>query len=150
MVTALVIIIISVAMFAYWFRYSCILILESNWSEEHAQQVALQNGLSFGCIEDSLAQADTARSMDGVKDSLDRDLDRVLGLLSKCPSVQEAGHSLESRILMVDYRFMQAWYALTRSVSGPVAQKALREMAFVVGYLAGECGDHMAAASIEA
>jgi hypothetical protein len=146
MVTSLVIIILSLAMFVYWFRYSCILILESNWSEEQAQVVALQNGLCFGSIEDSLARADTAQSMDRVKDSLDRDLDRVLALLSKCPSVQETGHSLESRILMADYRFMTAWYAATRSIAGPKAQSALREMASVVGYLAGECGDHLATA----
>jgi hypothetical protein len=146
MVISLVIIILSLAMFVYWFRYSCILILESNWSEEQAQVFASQNGLSFGSIEDSLARADTATSMDRVKDSLDRDLDRVLALLSMCPSVQETGHSLESRLLLADYKFMKAWYALTRSIAGPKAQGALREMALVVSYLAGECGDHLATA----
>lgn len=144
MVTSFVIIVLSLAMFVYWFRYSCILILESNWSEEQAQVVAVQNGLSFGSIEESLAQADTAQSMDRVKDLLDRDLDLVLTLLSSCPGVQETGHSLECRILMLDYRLMKAWFAVTRSTAGPRAQAALREMALVVGYMAGECGDQLA------
>ena len=63
MVTSFVIIILSLAMFVYWFRYSCILILESNWGEEQAQVVATQIGLSFGSIEGSLARADTAQSI---------------------------------------------------------------------------------------
>ena len=140
------IIILSVAMFVYWFRYSCVLILQSSWSEELARVVAVQNGLSFGSVEESLARADTAQSMDRVKDLLDRDLARVLGLLSNCPGVQETGQSLECRMLMLDYRLMKAWFAVTRSTAGPKAQDALREMALVVGYLAGECGDHLATA----
>jgi len=146
MVTSVVIIILSLAMFVYWFRYSCVLILQSSWSEELAQVVAVQNGLSFGSVEESLARADTAQSMDRVRDLLDRDLERVLGLLSKCPSVQETGRSLECRMLMLDYRLMKAWFALTRTTAGPKAQDALREMALVVGYMAGECGDHLATA----
>ena len=146
MVTSVVIIILSVAMFVYWFRYSCVLILQSTWSEELAQAVAVQNGLFFGSVEESLAQADTAQSMDRVKDLLDRDLARVLGLLSNCPGVQVTGQSLECRMLMLDYRLMKAWFAVTRSTAGPKAQGALREMALVVGYLAGECGDHLATA----
>ena len=146
MATSVVIIILSVAMFVYWFRYSCVLILQSNWSEELAQVVAVQNGLCFGSVEESLARADTAQSMDRVKDLLDGDLARVLGLLSNCPGVQETGQSLECRMLMLDYRLMKAWFAVTRSTAGPKAQGALREMALVVGYLAGECGDHLATA----
>jgi hypothetical protein len=52
MFTSVVIIILSLAMFVYWFRYSCVLILESNWSEDLAREVALQNGLSFGTVEE--------------------------------------------------------------------------------------------------
>ncbi|MFN0103580.1 MAG: hypothetical protein ACKV2U_16000 [Bryobacteraceae bacterium] len=138
------IIILSLAMFVYWFRYSCVLILGANWNEEMAHLVASRNELSFGSVEESLARAESAQAMDRVKDLLDRDLDRVLALLSNCPSVQETGQSLECRILMLDYQLMKAWYAVTRSSAGPKAQQALREMALVVGYIAGECGDHLA------
>jgi len=146
MIISVVIIILSVAMFVYWFRCSCVLILESDWCEEQAQAVAAQNGLAFGSVEESLAQADTAQAMDRIRDLLDRDLVRVQELMSACPSIQQTGGSLESRILMVDYRFMKAWYSVTRSTANPKAQNALREMALVVGYLAGECGDHLATA----
>jgi hypothetical protein len=85
--------------------------------------------------------------MDRVKDLLDRDLERVLALLASSREAQEAGRSLECSLLMVDYRIMKAWYAVTRTTAGPKAQSALREMALVVGYMAGECGDQLAAAS---
>jgi hypothetical protein len=146
MVTSVVIIILSVAMFVYWFRYSCVLILESNWNEEQAQVVAMQNKLSFGSVNESLARAGSADELDRVKDLLDRDLDQVVSILSSRPEFQEMGHSLESRMLMLDYQLMKAWYAVTRSFAGPKAQNALREMALVVGYMAGECGDHLATA----
>lgn len=146
MVTSVVIIILSLAMFVYWFRYSCILILESSWNEEQAQVVAAQNKLSIGSITESLAQAVTAEELDKVKDLLDRDLNLVVSLLSKHPEFQEAGHSLECRMLMLDYKLMNAWYALTRTTAGPRAQNALREMAQVVGYIAGEYGEHLATA----
>ncbi|MBI2688086.1 MAG: hypothetical protein HYX27_17390 [Acidobacteria bacterium] len=146
MVTSVVIIILSLAMFVYWFRYSCVLILESNWNEEHAHEFALQNELSFGSVEESLARAGSAEDMDRVKDLLDRDLDLVMSLLSKCPVVQTTGHSLECRMLMLDYRLMKAWYGATRTIAGPRAQHALREMGLIVGYIAGECGDHLATA----
>lgn len=147
MLTSLVIIILSLAMFVYWFRYSCVLILESSWSEDLAQSVAMQNGLSFGSVSESLAQAGSTQSMDRVRDLLDRDLARVLSLRANCSPDQESGRSLECFILRQDYRMMKAWYAVTRSTAGPKAQLALREMALVVGYMAGECGDQLATAS---
>ncbi|HEU0120869.1 MAG TPA: hypothetical protein VFQ91_10115 [Bryobacteraceae bacterium] len=146
MVTSIVIIILSLAMFVYWFRYSCILILESSWNEEQAQVVAATNELTFGSITESLAAAESVEELDKLKDRLDRDLRLVASLLAKCPEVQEAGHSLECRMLMLDYKLMKAWYALTRSIAGPKAQQALREMAGIVGYMAGECSDHLATA----
>ena len=146
MVTSVVIVILSLGMFVYWFRYSCILILESNWNEEQAQVVAMQNKLSIGSVNESLAQAVTAEELDKVKDLLDRDLKLVVALLSKHPEFQEAGHSLECRMLMLDYKLMNAWYALSRTTAGPRAHNALREMAQVVGYMAGEYGDHLATA----
>lgn len=146
MLISSIIIIVSLAMFVYWFRYSCVLILESSWSEDLVQAVALQNDLSFGSVSESLAQTASLQSMDRVRDLLDRDLERVLSMRAKISGGQEAGRSLECFILRQDYRMMKAWYAVTRSLAGSKAKCALREMALVVGYMAGECGDQLAAA----
>jgi hypothetical protein len=139
MVTSVVIIVLSLAMFVYWFRYSCILILESNWNEELAVAIAKQNELSFGSVEESLAAAESAEDFDRVMASLERDLRVVRTLLSNCPTVQEAGYSLECRMLMADYHLQKAWFALARVFAPPKARHALREMASIVGYMAGEC-----------
>lgn len=146
MFTSIIIILLSVAMFAYWFRYSCVLILETSWSEDQAKAVAAQNGLQFGSVENSLAQASSVQALDRVRDLLDQDMERVIGLLERVPSVQVAGRSLECQMLMLDYRLLKAWYSVTRSFAAPKAQQALREMSQVVGYIAGECGDHTATA----
>lgn len=146
MITGVVIIILSLAMFVYWFRYSCLLILESDWNEEQANVMAVQSGLAFGAIKESLACAGSAEELDRVKDLLDRDLEIVLSLLSSQPEFRNSGLSLESRMLMLEYQFVKAWFAVTRSIAGPSAQQALRKMAHVVSYIAGECGDHLATA----
>jgi hypothetical protein len=146
MITSVVIIILSVALFVYWFRYSCILILSSRWNEDEALVVANQNDLSFGTIDETLARVESTEALDRVKDLLDRDLDRVVSLLARCPVVEEAGQSLECRMLMFDYQIMRAWYAVTRSFASPKAHQALREMAHIVGYIAGEYGSQMSTA----
>jgi hypothetical protein len=147
MVTAVVIIILSLAMFVYWFRYSCLLILESDWNEDKANVVALQNGLSFGSIKEKLASAESAEDMESVRDLLDRDLSAVLSLLASRADSKDAGISLECRMLMLDYQFMKVWFAVTRPIAGPAAQLALREMALVVGYMAGECEEKLVTVS---
>lgn len=144
MVTAVVIIILSLAMFVYWFRYSCLLILESDWNEDRANVVALQNGLSFGSIKEKLAAAESEEELASVRDLLDRDLAAVLSLLAARSTSTDAGISLECRMLMLDYQFMKAWFAVMRPIAGPAAQLALREMALVVGYMAGECEEKLA------
>ncbi len=146
MVASVVIIVLSVAMFVYWFRYSCVLILESDWNEEQARQVAHQNALSFGALEETLTRFDSAQDMDRAKDLLERDLHKLSGLMARCESLQAAGQSMESRLLIVDFQIMRAWYAVTRSSAAPKAQAALREMYRIVAYMAGEFGDHLATA----
>ncbi len=146
MVTSIVIIILSLALFVYWFRYSCLLILDSRLSEGWASAGGECNGLSLERLEIQLAQATTLSELNGVRESLDRDLRAVHAMAKSCREFQVGGESLESRILMVDYRLMQVWFAVTRPFAGPKAQNALREMSRIVGYLAAESGDRMAAA----
>lgn len=146
MITTIVIMTLSLAMFVYWFRYSCILILESDWNEEKAREIACQNELAFDSSDALLARSASAVEMDKLRDSLDRDLRAIRNLMSECPGLRETGASLESRMLMVDFQLMKAWYAVTRSMSQPKAQQALRSMSKIVGYIAGELGDQMVTA----
>jgi|LNFM01.1.fsa_nt_gb hypothetical protein len=146
MITSIVIIILSMAMFVYWFRYSCLLILESRLSEEEAKQGGESQDPTVAWLEVQLAHASTPSELDRVRMSLDRDLRVVQNLARSCSELQVAGTSLESRLLMIDYRMMQVWFAATRPFAGPKAQNALREMSRIVGYLAAESGVRLAAA----
>ncbi|MBM3784254.1 MAG: hypothetical protein FJW30_07820 [Acidobacteria bacterium] len=146
MITSIVIMTLSLAMFVYWFRYSCVLILESDWNEEMARELAVQNHLSFGESDQALERAESTLALDNVRDLLNRDLRSIRDLMTGSQSLTEAGASLESRMLMVDFQLMKMWYALTRNTSRPKAQHALRCMSRIVAYMAGELGDHMAAA----
>ena len=146
MITSIVIIILSMAMFVYWFRYSCLLILEACWSEEEAKAGAGSQNLGLAQLELQLAQASTAIDLDRVRKSLDRDLQVVQAMAQNCGELQVGGASLESRLLMIDYRMMQAWFAVTRPFAGPKAQNALREMSQIVAYLAAESETRLAAA----
>jgi len=146
MITSVVIIILSLAMFIYWFRYSCLLILDSRWSEEEAKAGAGSQDLGLAQLEVQLARAVTAVDLDRVRKSLDRDLQTVQKMARNCRELQVGGASLESRLLMIDYRIMQVWFAVTRPFAGPKAQNALREMGQIVAYLAAESGTRLAAA----
>jgi len=146
MITTIVIMTLSLAMFVYWFRYSCILILESDWNEEKAREFAAQNKLAFDSSDALLARSVSSVELDRLRDSLDRDLRVIRRLMSDCPGLRETGASLESRMLMIDFQLMKAWYAVTRSMSQPKAHQALRSMSKIVGYMAGELGDQMVTA----
>lgn len=146
MITSIVIIILSLAMFVYWFRYSCLLILESRFSEEEAKQDNENQAFAAARLEAQLAGAATAAELDRVRQSLDRDLRVVQNLARSCGDLQVGGTSLESRLLMIDYRMMQVWFAATRPFAGPKAQNALREMSQIVSYLASESGVRLAEA----
>lgn len=146
MITSIVIIILSLAMFAYWFRYSCLLILESRLSEEEAKQGGENQDPTVAWLEVQLTRASTPLELDHVRKSLDRDLRVVQSLARSCGELQVGGATLESRLLMIDYRMMQIWFAVTRPFAGPQAQNALREMSRIVAYLAAESGVRLAAA----
>lgn len=146
MITTIVIMTLSLAMFVYWFRYSCILILESDWNEEKAREIAAQNELAFDSSDALLTRSVSGFEMDSLRDSLDSDLRVIRRLMAEGPGLRETGASLESRMLMVDFQLMKAWYAVTRPMSQTKAHHALRSMSKIVGYLAGELGDQMVTA----
>lgn len=140
MIASIVIIALTATLLVYWFHYSCVLILESDWNDEQAREIAAQNELIFHKVEDVLTNARSAEEVDRVRDLLDRDLQRVLSMMAG------GERSLESRMLTANFQVAKAWYSATRNVAGPKAHNALRSMSRIVGYLAGEVGDQLATA----
>src|SRR5260370_28017105 len=84
MLSISVIIFFSVVLFAYWFRYSCLLILQNRVSSD--QSYALGSGLTFPAVQQRL-KGNTG-SLD-LLDQLHRDLSndyRILCFLLRCSS----------------------------------------------------------------
>ncbi len=135
MLASLLIIGLSLILLAYWFRYSCLLLL--NDSARSAAPAAEGMDLPSGYreVRESLAEAS---ELDPLHSALQRDY-KILTFLIDHASGIGLG-SLEDRLLVIDYRLMRWWYRLTKSVSRSAARRALAEMASVLDALARRVG----------
>jgi len=137
MLSISVIIFFSVVLFAYWFRYSCLLILQNRVSFNQAY--AIGSGLTFPVVQERLkGEARSLLLLDQLRRDLSNDY-RILCFLLRCSS--DVGvDPIERRMLMLDYWIMQAWYALARRAALPQASKAVEEMSSIVSYFAYSVG----------
>lgn len=144
MLSIAVIILFSVVLFAYWFRYSCLLILQNRTSSNQAYE--LNSGLTFPAVQRRLRGEGTSVDLlDQLRHDLSNDY-RVLCFLLRC-SADAGVDPIERRMLMMDYWIMQAWYSVTRRAALPQASKAIEEMSSIVSYFAYSVGRNAAQVS---
>jgi hypothetical protein len=124
MVSGILLIVISVVLASFWFRYSCLRLLHGR-TEPDAR-----------AIRERLA---SEHHLEPVRQSLDRDYRVVAYLLEHSRAGQG---SLEHRLLLWDYRALNWWYRITRTTAPGQARQALLEMASIVGALAAYMGRH--------
>ena len=136
MVAGILIIASSLALFVYWFRYSCILILQNRSEVAEASAAVLDSRFSFAEVRERLK---SECALDPLQACLERDY-RVLTYVIEHGAGLEL-ESLEDRLLMFDYRVMQCVYRLSRTVAPRRARKALCEMASLLGVLAHRIGE---------
>jgi hypothetical protein len=138
MIASVLIITFSLVLFVYWFRYSCLLLLRRSAD----QPVAAPERFNYGSVQEGLK---AGLELDPLRQSLDRDY-RVLTYLLEHAAGLEL-EQLEYRLLVLDYKMMQAWYRLTKSAAPRQARRALGEMADVLGVLGGRIGGQSGARS---
>lgn len=136
MTLSILIILASFAMLVYWFRYSCLLILDSQWDGDLARRVAEQNDMSFSRLEYSLGRVKCDAELDELYFQLDRDLASVRQLLAANKRQAEDGDQLELKMLLTNFNVLRVQYWFARLGWFAQAQQSLREMSRVVGYLA--------------
>ena len=136
MFASILIIIFSVALLTYWFRYSCLLLLRSTENDSHA----VDKRFSF---DDVRARLDDQPELDPLHQALSRDYQMLVYLLEHATGLEL--QSFENRLLVQDYRVMQWQYRLTRTIAPEQARSALKEMASVIGVLAGKLNQRAAA-----
>ena len=143
MIASILIIAVSLVLFAYWFRYTCVLILSTRTTKDYSTEVAEANQLSFAAIQEVLGESETG-DLDSIRISLKRDYLLVRTLLDQAASMQAGSDTLELIMLRVDYRLMDLYYTISRSYSEAKSRTALAEMSKVVGYFANAVGERVA------
>ena len=142
-ITSVVMTLGPVLLLAYWFRYSCLLMVSAKTARDYGSEVALAHDLSFVEIQSQLRDRSTA-DFDRLSDLLDRDYAAVTRL-SQQAAAGEA--KLEQHMLAVYYRFTRAQYRLGRRISPQAARRALEQMSLVVSHFANAIGESAAAAA---
>jgi hypothetical protein len=133
MVASVLIITFSALLFAYWFRYSCILLLRNRLTSESAADERFQ----FAVVQ---ARLRTQEALDPLHASLQRDYEVLSYLLRHTAGLEL--DSFEDRLLVLDYHVMQIWYRLFRTARPGQARRALGEMADVLSVLSHRIGGH--------
>jgi hypothetical protein len=129
----------SLVLLAYWFRYSCLLLIRSHGG--HAASTPQTSRFSLRQIQDGLK---LGQDLDPLHAALRRDYQILMYLLEHASGL--GSESFEDRLLALDYRLMQLWYRLTRTIFPRGARGALSEMASVVEILVYRLGEHAEAA----
>lgn len=135
MITSIFIIGISVVLFVYWLRYSCVMLLRS--AQERAETVTTgdERFNVFSVLERLKTEAD----LDPLERALDRDYHVVTYLIEHAAGLELA--SIENKLLVLDYKLMRLWLRVTRTVAPRQSRKALSEMAAVLSVLVGQMGE---------
>lgn len=136
----------SILLFAYWFRYTCLLILSAKTARDYTSDVATSNRLLFPEVQAQLERSDSS-DLDKLRAALDRDYQVIRQMMKYMPNTSEGQSALETRMLAINYRLMGAWYQVTRHVSGSTAARALGEMSMVVAHFANVMGEQAASAA---
>jgi hypothetical protein len=132
----------SALLFAYWFRYTCLLILSAKTVRDYAAQVASANHLSFMQVHSQLA-ACAAEDLSRLEQVLLHDYSVICALLDGAEN-QQSG--VESWILRLHYGIMRARFDVGRRLSPKIARHALKEMCQIVACLANGVGEAAAVA----
>lgn len=130
----------------YWFRYNCRAILKTVAVSDRVRQVAAANQLKFPELLDALERR-AESGFDGMNEALLHDYLVLTCLLRYTSGPRAGGHTFEQRILMLDFKFMQRWYALTRSLIPGAARRSLFERARILTHFAGTLGERSATLS---
>jgi hypothetical protein len=142
------ILVVSLVLLVYWFRYTCLLILSTRTARDYSREIVEANGLAFVELRKQLAEAATAGDlMDRIQSSLDRDYRLVTYLLQNAAGYRPEGHEFEEWMLRLDYWMMNVMYRSVRRVSQPIARRALLEMTSVLNHLANAMGERLHASA---
>ena len=142
--TTAVLMVGSLLLLGYWFRYTCLLILSAKTTRDYAGEVAEANQLSFLEVQARL-RAEGPADLDHLHAALDRDYARLTELLKHAGGGEDL--PLEDRMMQLNYRVTRMWYQATRRFSSSAARNALDEMSMMVSHFANSMGERASSAA---
>jgi hypothetical protein len=137
MIASVLILICSVVLLVYWFRYSCVLLLRN--SADRAETPFADERFSIGMV---LERLHTQTELGELERALDRDYHVLTYLLKHAADLELA--SIENRMLILDYKLMRLWYRISSIIAPKQSRKALQEMATALGAVARKAGQQSA------
>lgn len=143
---SLILIGLSLALFAYWFRYSCILILRTQTAEDYSGEVCRVNGLSFDLVKGQI-EANTDSNLIELYSSLERDYRIVSQLLDQVSGSSQNENMLETKLLRANFRVTQTWFRVSHALGLRASVSALEEMAETIGHFANAFGQQRVASA---
>jgi hypothetical protein len=129
----------SALLFAYWFRFTCLLILSTKTAQDYTRTVAVANQLSFLEVQSQLRHSPA--DLEWLRRLLDRDYAVLTSLLRYTPDCSPKESKIEVRMLGINYRLLGLWYGLSRRFSIAAARRTLEEMSLVVAHFANMMGE---------
>ena len=133
MLTSILIIAVSLVLLVYWFRYTCVLLVRNAASPCPSEA---SSRFSYDSVQSRL---ETGEALDPLEASLRKDFDLLVYLLEHAAGLEL--DSIEDRLLVWDYKVMRAFYRVAKIAAPVQARAALKEMAVVIGILAGKLGE---------
>ena len=140
LLATIIITVSSMALFGYWFRSTCLLILSTKTARDYAGEVAAANQLGFLEVRSQLQAS--SPNLVRLRDVLDRDYAVLSSLLKQAGSLEHS--ALEKRMLEMNYRFLRSWYQVSHRFSPAAAARALDEMSQVIAHFANVMGQSAA------
>jgi hypothetical protein len=148
MIASLLIIVFSMALFAYWFRYTCTLMLRTRPVRDYGHVFAADRQLSLPEVQRQLADPEVMnQDLDRMRQLLDRDFQLVSRMMNEVSGLTLMGTPVEQWMLRVDYRLMQLSYSFFRLLGLPQAREAVREMTQIVSHFSSALGAEAAVAA---
>ncbi|MDX1980022.1 MAG: hypothetical protein SFV51_07130 [Bryobacteraceae bacterium] len=127
----------SFLLLVYWFRYTCLLILNTRPAKDLSIRFAQTNHLELPRVRAALEEEPTPEQMDALRHALDADYDVVRGVLAHTACFDPDPGGAEIRMLMLNYGAVGMAFVVLRRLGRPAeARGALGEMTGVVAHLA--------------
>jgi hypothetical protein len=143
MIASVLIILVSVALLAYWFRYTCVLILGTRTGKDRALEMATANGLRFHQIQGQLVRETPLAELPALQRALESDYRLLTYLFQHTAGLEVGGLTLEQRMLMLDFKVMGLICAFSGWVGIDRTRAALEEMSSILNYLANAMGERI-------